>query len=110
MTAHSAVELEGGEPADHLGDRNLELSGDFRGVHGEDVGQVGEDPVALSRKRKTQVRGGGERVVENLAAMPQCREDVACVLHQRGAVAYEPVRADGEGREDAPRHSHYLFM
>jgi hypothetical protein len=34
MTAHSAVELERGEPAQHVGDRKLEFSSDLGGAQG----------------------------------------------------------------------------
>jgi hypothetical protein len=47
LTAHSAVQLEGGQPPEHLGDRKLQLSGNVGSAKGQDVGQVRDDPVTL---------------------------------------------------------------
>ena len=37
VTAHSAVELQRGEPAEHFGDRKLEFAGDVGGAQSENV-------------------------------------------------------------------------
>src|SRR5207245_3270493 len=66
VTAHSAVQLQRGEPAEHLCDRKIQLSGQLGGSDGEHVGHVKKDAVPLRLEPKTEAARGGERVVQDL--------------------------------------------
>src|SRR5258706_16085892 len=110
VTADSAGELQGGEPAEHLRDREMELSGQLGGAPSEDVREVNQDAVTLPWQLETEALGGLQGVVQDLPSHPERRQDVASVLYQPGSVAYERMSAYGERREDAARHGHYLFM
>ena len=56
MPSNRAVELQGGQSAEHLGDRKLKLPGNLGGVQSQNVREVGKDAVPLPTEPKTEAR------------------------------------------------------
>src|SRR6266581_6529044 len=110
VTAHSAVQLQGGQSAEHLGDRQAQLSSQLGGAHGQHVGEVDQQSVAIWRKGKTEPRWSRQGVVQDLFGVAQGRQHVTGVLNQSGTIPDQAMGAHRERREDAARHRHYLFM
>ena len=104
------VELQGGEAAEHLGDRELELASYLGRTQSEHIGEVRKDAIPLNWDPDSKAARRLEGVVQDLMVKVQHREHVAGVLDKPCAIPEEPVRAHGLGREDAAGDGHYLFM
>jgi hypothetical protein len=97
VTAHSAVELERGQPADHLRPRQLQLWGDVRGAQRQHIAEVRDDPIPLRPKRETKPVGCRKRVVQDhLAPLAESRPDIPRVLNQPGSVSEQTMSTHGQ--------------
>src|SRR3989454_1483290 len=96
-----SVELQGGQPAEHLRDRKLKLPGDLGGVQGENIREVGKDAVALGTERDPDAGGGGPRGVPRLPPPRERGQPRPGGPGQPGPAPDPPLGAPPERRRNA---------